>query len=189
MHLSLRLPAKTAWQPHISSQNHLPFSYEPLHTTQQNQAIPDFDNDFLRVKIGEGETDFHQACEAIRRWQMFPAAWTKIFPENAPIEAGTTVAMCARFLGIWWGLPCRILYVVNEPGRFGFAYGTLPGHVEQGEELFLVELENGEVFYQIKAISRPRHWLAKLGYPLMRLLQSKFRRDSAKDMKIKLNRP
>jgi phosphatidylserine/phosphatidylglycerophosphate/cardiolipin synthase-like enzyme len=36
---------------------------------------------------------------------------------------------------------CRVVYVIDEPdgpiARFGFAYGTLPGHAVAGEELFL----------------------------------------------------
>ena len=37
--------------------------------------------------------------------------------------------------------PCRVVYVVDEPDRRGFAYGTLPGHPESGEELFLVRYD------------------------------------------------
>jgi uncharacterized protein (UPF0548 family) len=32
-------------------------------------------------------------------------------------------------------VPCRVVYVLDEPERRGFAYGTLPGHPESGEEL------------------------------------------------------
>ena len=115
---------------------------------------------------------------------MFPKTWTRIFPANAPIQEGTTIAMNAHFAGLWWRNSCRIVYVVDEPHRFGFAYGTLPGHVESGEELFLVSKDaNDDVWYEIKAFSKPRHWIAKLGYPLIRLLQAGFRRDSARQMR------
>ncbi len=52
--------------------------------------------------------------------------------------------------------------------RFGFAYGTLPGHVESGEERFLVEWDRGDdaVWYDILAFSRPNHVLTRLGYPV-----------------------
>jgi uncharacterized protein (UPF0548 family) len=68
--------------------------------------------------------------------------------------------------------------------KFGFAYGTLPEHAESGEERFLIEWDRGEnsVWYDILAFSRPRHWLARLGYPLTRRLQARFRRDSAAAM-------
>jgi uncharacterized protein (UPF0548 family) len=75
------------------------------------------------------------------------------------------------------------LYVIDEPRRFGFAYGTLPDHVESGEERFLLELaDDGAVYYDIIAFSRPRHFLAKLAYPLVRRLQKRFGRNSAAAM-------
>ena len=69
-------------------------------------------------------------------------------------------------------------------GKFGFAYGTLPGHVESGEERFLVEWDRGDdgVWYDILAFSRPNHILTRLGYPVVRRLQKRFGRDSAASM-------
>jgi uncharacterized protein (UPF0548 family) len=65
--------------------------------------------------------------------------------------------------------------------EFGFAYGTLTNHAETGEEIFKVSLRpgTGEVSYVIRAASRPRALLARLGYPVTRSLQARFRRDSA----------
>ena len=50
--------------------------------------------------------------------------------------------------------------------RFGFGYGTLPGHAERGEERFSVEWnrEDGCVYYDVFAFSHPKHPLAWLGY-------------------------
>jgi uncharacterized protein (UPF0548 family) len=61
---------------------------------------------------------------------------------------------------------------------YGFAYGTLPDHPERGEERFLVEWNEADdsVWYDLMAISRPGHWLARAGYPYARYEQAKFRR-------------
>ena len=102
--------------------------------------------------------------------------------------------MMGRAIGLWWLNSCRIVYVVDEPGpisRFGFAYGTLPGHVEAGEERFLIEWDHGDdsVWYDILAFSRPNHLLSRLGYLFVRRLQKRFGRDSAAAMlKAVLNR-
>jgi uncharacterized protein (UPF0548 family) len=90
-------------------------------------------------------------------------------------------------VGVWWLNACRIVYAVDEAGpisKFGFAYGTLPGHVESGEERFLVEWDRGDdaVWYDILAFSRPHHVLTRLGYPVVRRLQRRFGRDSAAAM-------
>jgi hypothetical protein len=79
-------------------------------------------------------------------------------------------------------------YAVDEQGpvqRYGFAYDTLPGHAESGEERFTVERREagGAVWYDILAFSRPRQLLARLGYPFARGLQKRFARDSAAAMR------
>jgi uncharacterized protein (UPF0548 family) len=182
--VSFLLPSDRALQTFLKEQEHLTYTYEPEGATRrQETCVPGYDSDRLRVRIGRGFDDFARAREAVRQWRMFPSGWTRILPAGAPIEPGVTVAMCARFLGAWWPNSCRIVYVVDEPDRFGFAYGTLPGHVERGEELFQVELDaDGAVWYEIRAFSRPRHWLVRLAYPVVRLLQARLRRDSASAM-------
>jgi uncharacterized protein (UPF0548 family) len=69
-------------------------------------------------------------------------------------------------------IPCRVVYVIDEPDRQGFAYGTLPGHPESGEEAFVLHREAGNrVRFVITAFSRPATRLAKLGAPVSRQLQ------------------
>ena len=102
---------------------------------------------------------------------------------GAPIERGTDVALLAKYASIYSLNFCRIVYVIDEPRRYGFAYGTLADHVEEGEERFVVEmLADGTVWYDVSAFSRPRHLLAKIASPLVRSLQSRFRRDSGRAM-------
>ncbi|HEX9543896.1 MAG TPA: DUF1990 family protein, partial [Pyrinomonadaceae bacterium] len=68
--------------------------------------------------------------------------------------------------------------------RFGFAYGTLRDHVERGEERFTVEWhkQDNSVWYDILAFSQPRHPLVRLSFPLARMLQKRFVRDSKRRM-------
>lgn len=87
--------------------------------------------------------------------------------------------------GPWWLNSSRIAYVVDESGpsrKFGFAYGTLRGHVESGEERFLIEWDDQGVWYDILAFSRPNRFLTRLGYPIVRRFQKQFGRDSAAAM-------
>lgn len=74
--------------------------------------------------------------------------------------------------------------------RFGFVYGTLPGHVECGEERFQVEWNRNDdsVWYDIFAFSRPNHFLARIGYPIVRRIQKKFASDSAAAMQLAVKR-
>jgi uncharacterized protein (UPF0548 family) len=180
--ISFNLPSLQALQPFLEQQKSLPFSYLPIGKSKEDVKIPDFDNDYNEQYLGDGDAVFESAKTALRQWKMFPKHWTVIQP-HTPIEVGETVTMCAAAFGLWWRNACKIVYVIDEPRRFGFAYGTLPGHVEMGEELFLIEMdENGRVCYILKAFSRPRHILARMGYPMMRYFQRKFQKESKEAM-------
>jgi len=82
-------------------------------------------------------------------------------------------------LGVGLGIrfPVRVIYVVDEPGRRGFAYGTLPGHPVRGEEAWVVEQrDDGSVWITVRAFSRPasRRWWAV--YPALRVMQEYYTR-------------
>jgi uncharacterized protein (UPF0548 family) len=156
-----------------------PFSYPHLGCTRSTSPPQGYDADRNRVLLGRGAGVFEAAREALRRWVQFPAGWVRVDPPDAPIRVGTVVSVSARVFGVWWANTCRIADVTDDPDRFGFAYGTLPSHVEMGEERFSVErAADGAVWYEILAHSRPRHWLPRLAYPLTRRVQRRFARDS-----------
>ena len=55
-----------------------------------------------------------------------------------------------------WDFRCRVVDVFYEDGRCGFTYGTLPGHLERGEETFTLErLRDGRTLLLIDAASEP----------------------------------
>jgi len=65
--------------------------------------------------------------------------------------------------------------VIDEPDRKGFAYGTLPGHPERGEESFVVERRPDEsVWLTIRSFSRPANRWFWAAYPLLRMMQAIF---------------
>ncbi len=165
--------------------SHQPFSYPEVG--QSNEGSPaGYDVDHNRVRLGQGRGVYEAACTALMRWEMFPRTWTEVHPPNTPFEVGNTVAVLFHVFGLWWISSCRLVYVVNEQTpvrRFGFAYGTLPEHVECGEERFSIEWrEDDSVWYDIRAFSHPRLWLARIGYPIARRLQRRFVRDSQQAM-------
>lgn len=133
-----------------------------------------------RIIIGQGDEDWENAKEAVRNWKMFDMPWVDLCWPDAPIEEDRTVAVLIRHFGFYSLNAARIVYTIDKLNKLGFAYGTLADHGESGEERFSVELDNetGEVWYDIYAFSRPNHFLAKLGYPLTRMLQKQFAADS-----------
>ncbi|MFN0173533.1 MAG: DUF1990 family protein [Saprospiraceae bacterium] len=176
-------PSESVTSAFIERERQLPYSYAEIGSTQNETPVSGFDNDFNFIALGQGEAVWEAAKEAVGQWKMFPGGWACIWPERMPLREGEVVAMLAKVMGLWWLNSCRIVYVIDTQDKFGFAYGTLPGHAECGEELFMVEkMPDGTVRYVVKAFSRPRVWLARLGYPIARAYQRKFIRDSKASM-------
>jgi uncharacterized protein (UPF0548 family) len=93
------------------------------------------------------------------------------------LAPGDTVMLGIRFGPVRVHAPARVVYVVDEPTRRGFAYGTLPGHPEDGEESFVVErADDGSVWIVIRAFSRPSRWYWWLVAPVLRLTQEFYTR-------------
>lgn len=182
---SLSPPSAERVRLFLAEQRELDFSYpEAGHSLDRSPAGYNIDHN--RALLGQGEGAFAAGCAALRRWTMFPAPWTRIEPPDAPLVTGQVVAMIAHVYGVWWLNACRIVYTLDETSpvrRFGFAYGTLPGHVECGEERFSVEmLADGSVWYDLRAFSQPRYWPVRLAKPLARGLQRRFVADSQRAM-------
>jgi uncharacterized protein (UPF0548 family) len=89
------------------------------------------------------------------------------------IEAGTNIALVAPLPIGWVDATCRIVAVVNEPDTFGFAYGTLRVHPERGEESFVVRRSAGVVQFEVVAVSRPAHPVARLAPVIARHRQDR----------------
>jgi uncharacterized protein (UPF0548 family) len=178
-----RRPSREAIDRFVHASQGLPVSYSPIGIV--NGDTPCADLDEVIVTIGSGKRDFDRARAALMEWKQFDIGWVETFPLRAPVEVGTVVAVLIRHLGFWSLNGCRVLYTVGGDGRFGFAYGTLTNHAESGEELFDVFLDpkSDEVSYRIRATSKPQAALARIGQPIVRALQARFRRDSAAAMR------
>ncbi|HVB46743.1 MAG TPA: DUF1990 domain-containing protein [Streptosporangiaceae bacterium] len=127
--------------------------------------------------IGSGAEAYSAASAALISWQAHLRAGLRVSASTATAEPGTVVLLSAGPSPARISAPCRVVYVVNEPACCGFAYGTLPGHPESGEEAFLVERHNdGTVTFTITAFSRPATALAKMVGPLGLLIQRQITR-------------
>lgn len=188
MNPSFSLPSSDKLEQHWQTQKKQHFAYPEVGSSAQ--VFPSgYDHDREATLLGFGDVVFEKAKQALRNWAMFPSAWTRIFPANTPLQQGNEVLVLFRLFGLWWWRnSSRIVYLIDEPARFGFAYGTLPAHIEKGEEIFQVELrDDGSVWYSIQAFSKPNRWYVWLVYPLARAYQRKFRRDSFRAMEREIS--
>jgi uncharacterized protein (UPF0548 family) len=126
-----------------------------------------------RLAIGGDPDGFARAVAGLRQWRAHRGAGVGVFPADLPVQAGATLVVVLRLGPIRVLAPLRVVAVVDEPGRFGFAYGTLPGHPERGEESFVVERDpDGAASFTITAFSRPATGYARLSGPLGRRAQT-----------------
>jgi len=160
------------------------FTYVDVGGTKQDPPMG-WLVDHNRVLIGGSGSDWTKAREAIRTWKMFELGWVELCWPDTPIETGLNVAVLVNQLGFFSLNAARIVYTIDQPDRFGFAYGTLESHAESGEERFMIERdpETQEVWYDLYAFSRPNHMLARIGYPYARHLQKRFAADSLAAMR------
>lgn len=154
----------------LSTLRQLPFSYVEVGGTAA--ALPaGYHHLDLTAPIGRGRGRFEQAGDAVLRWGMHRGAGVgvRVHADSEVAEVGTVALVRLGLMSA----PCRVVYVVDEPDRRGFAYGTLAGHPESGEELFAVRYDptDDTVYAQVRAFSRPALWWTRLGGPFGRLAQ------------------
>ena len=174
-------PSRNSINAFMSAQQNQKFSYREVGYSRQGQTRG-YSIDHNRIKLGQGVDIFERAKQAITQWKMFDMPWIDLCWPDTPIEPGSTVAVVISHFGFWSVNLSRIVFV-EDPSSF--AYGTLAEHAESGEEKFSViwNASDDSVWYDIVAFSKPNHALAKIGYPLARLLQKRFARDSVAAMK------
>jgi uncharacterized protein (UPF0548 family) len=127
--------------------------------------------------IGSGAATFSAAAAELVSWQAHLRAGLRVTASTATAEPGTAVLLGVGVGPLRMQAPCRVVYTITEPQRRGFAYGTLAGHPESGEEAFAIsQRDDGQVVFAITAFSRPATIAARAAGPLGLLIQRHFTR-------------
>ena len=160
----------------------LPLSYAPSNILLAGDI--GHDSDEAVVSIGRGQRDLSRARTALMQWKHFDIGWVEVFPQDPSVAVGTIVALLVRHFGFWSLNGCRVLYRVgssDDGSRFGFGCGTLTNHLVAGEELFEVFIDDctDDVMYRIRAAVWPWAKLAGVSQPIVKMFQTRFRRQSA----------
>lgn len=118
--------------------------------------------------------DFGAASDAVRLWRGHHAAGIRLSPISPRIEVGETLALAIPVGPISVSATCRIVEVIDEPDRYGFAYSTLAHHAVDGEESFMVSRhDDGTVDVTVTAVWRPATIANHVCPPLTRFLQNR----------------
>ena len=145
----------------------LPLTYEPRGLTLDGPLPQGYHHLEVERRLGAGDAAYRSAGEALMTYA--PQRGLGLRPRTTAPRAAVGVDVLSRLVVL--GVPCRIVWAVEDPERTGFGYGTLEGHVESGEEGFLVERRGDDVYAVVRAYARPARWTTRLGGPLTWWLQ------------------
>ena len=148
-------------------------TYDPVGGT--SDVLPAGYHHLKRQKvIGRGAAQFSDAAIAVLGWQVQLRSGIEVSSSSRTVQPGAVSMLRIHAGPLGFNAPCRVVYVIDEPNRQGFAYGTLPGHPESGEEAFVVQrADDDNVSLHITAFSRPVSSLARLAGPIGRLAQQR----------------
>jgi uncharacterized protein (UPF0548 family) len=123
--------------------------------------------------VGHGRADFEKARDDLFAGMVQRRAGATVQMSESPIREGTRVNTQLRLGPLKFNAPCLVVWADQSANSCGFAYGTLRGHPERGEERFELFLApNGEVTFRIVAFSVPARWYSRLGAPFAHRVQA-----------------
>ncbi|WP_369147916.1 DUF1990 family protein [Streptomyces sp. R44] len=153
-------------------------TYREVGTTRTPEALPDGYHHLRHsAVVGHGRAAFETAGAAVTTWRMHRASGAGVHADADRAEPGARLEVSLGAGPLRFGVPCEVIWTAYEENRIGFAYGTLAGHAECGEESFVVTLEaDGTVRFTVTAFSRPATWYTRLAGPVIPRLQHAYAR-------------
>lgn len=122
--------------------------------------------------VGRGEATFAAAAGGVFDFAAHRGAGAMVAASGPP-AVDDVVAVALGAGPLWIAVCCRIVSVVDEPRRRGWAYGTLATHAQSGEESFTVEWRDDDtVVFHLRAFARPASRLVAVGGPLLWRIQA-----------------
>ncbi|HJX78198.1 DUF1990 family protein [Glutamicibacter sp.] len=121
--------------------------------------------------IGQGVDQWRWATAQLLSWGIKTRSGFRVTPA-VPVVPGQEPAISVHALGMTVLEPVRVVAVVNTEYRVGFAYQTLPGHPVRGEEAFILERRDENIFLTIRSLTKPSSAMPwRVLYPLLRVAQ------------------
>lgn len=92
----------------------------------------------------------------------------------ALVNPGATISQRMHWWRWTFELPARVVLVIDEDDRAGYALGSLPGHPFDGEQAFVLELRaDDSVWITVRQLGQPADARLRLLAPLLRWQQAK----------------
>lgn len=155
----------------VERYEHLEVTYARVGAT--SGSLPDgYGHTRASRVLSSGPADLDTIAEFLLSWRMHERVGFSVAASRDRVEPGAIVELSRRIALIPMTAACRVIAVTDEQARRGFAYGTLPGHPESGEEQFMLEAVQGTgVVATVTAFSRPATALSRAAGPIGRRIQ------------------
>jgi len=162
---ALSYPAVGATRPHDAHWESRPAAFRSYERT---------------LLLGHGQHLWQQATSELMTWGVKTRSGFSVEsvpPGAASAELGVDYRLTAALGPFRLREPVRVVAVVAEPTRCGFAYGTLEGHPVSGEEAFVVHRDiEGSVWLTLRSLTRPGGGRWRLAFPVVLVAQRWYRR-------------
>ncbi|MFD0686536.1 DUF1990 family protein [Actinomadura fibrosa] len=165
------------------------FTYAEVGATYNADRPDGYSHLRVRTLVGQGPAVMRNATDALMEFWMHRALPVRVNASAPRAAPGVSVEIGLGIGPFRVKAPCRIDWTRDEERRAGWAYGTLPGHPEIGEEAFVVHLDDeGDVWLTVTAFSRPAGTAARLAGPLLPVAQRAYARRCGSVLR-RLSRP
>lgn len=161
-----------------------PLSYDAVGATnpadeERTEQPPGFRRYERTLLLGQGRDLWNEAASALMSWGVKTLSGFRVesLPAGTPgAQAGTDYVLTAALGPFTLREPVRVVAVVDDPARVGFAYGTLEGHPVSGEEAFVVHRDvEGAVWLTLRSLTRPGRGVWRLVFPAVLVAQRWYR--------------
>ncbi|HVT96405.1 MAG TPA: DUF1990 domain-containing protein [Acidobacteriaceae bacterium] len=153
-------------------------SYDPVGATDPASAAwqPGRHRFQATVVVGRGEECWTASREAVLAWAVKVRSGFLVTGGPQTVRPGQDYELTFRIGPIAIREPVRVVAVMDEPDRCGFAYGTRPGHPVAGEEAFIVHRDGrGVVRLTLRSLTMPASGWRALAFPVFVVAQRAFR--------------
>ncbi|MGZ4747937.1 MAG: DUF1990 family protein [Oryzihumus sp.] len=134
--------------------------------------------------LGHGQDRWVASTSAVQSWAVKTRSGftVDLAPgEELRVHEGQDRTLVASLGPVGLREPVRVVAVVDEPDRCGFAYGTRAGHPVSGEEAFVVHRSpDGTVWLTLRSLTRPAPGPWRLVFPAALVAQRWYRRRYAR---------
>lgn len=131
------------------------------------------------VLIGSGVVAWEEASTAVMAWGVKTRSGFDVVPASGTdntARQNRDYTLVARVGPLRVREPVKVVAIVQEHDRCGFAYGTAVGHPVSGEEAFVVWRDDrGHVWLTLRSLTRPSTGIWRVFFPAILIAQRWYR--------------